>query len=407
MIPEVVRPSRRAMLGVAAAGVLTGCSSGGTTAAAARSGPAPGAAERARAAADSLGLLRRYDAAAAAHPDLAVRLAPLRSEIARHASALGANPPAAVPPAGSTPSASARPTPPAGSTPSAHPTPPAASGSATTRPPATDSAPAAPVPAVPAGSPATLAWLAAAERTLADRRAAALLTVPGDLARLLASIAAADAGHVVLLAPAPPARTGASPDADLASGPSASRSAAPGPGTSGGAGTQADARTSAGGGPGGGGTATGASPGAANVRREASPVLAAAQAALAAEHAAVYGYGAVGGRVGAGRMREARAAYDAHRAARDALVRTVTGLGGTPVAAAAAYVLPFAVPDRAAAVRLAAYLEERVAGAYGDLTRAGTGSVRRDAAAGLRAAAVRAVRWSGGSVAFPGLAERR
>lgn len=396
MIPEVVRPSRRAMLGVAAAGVLTGCSSGGTTAAAARSGPAPGAAERARAAADSLGLLRRYDAAAAAHPDLAVRLAPLRSEVARHASALGANPPAPLPPAGSTPSA--------------RPVPPAASGSATTRPPATDSAPsapAAPVPAVPAGSPATLAWLAAAERTLADRRTAALLTVPGDLARLLASIAAADAGHVVLLAPAPPARTGASPDADLASGPSASRAAAPGPGTSGGAGTQADARTSAGGGPGGGGTATGASPGAANVRREASPVLAAAQAALAAEHAAVYGYGAVGGRVGAGRMREARAAYDAHRAARDALVRTVTGLGGTPVAAAAAYVLPFAVPDRAAAVRLAAYLEERVAGAYGDLTRAGTGSVRRDAAAGLRAAAVRAVRWSGGSVAFPGLAERR
>ncbi|MEC3997505.1 DUF4439 domain-containing protein [Actinacidiphila sp. DG2A-62] len=136
-------------------------------------------------------------------------------------------------------------------------------------------------------------------------------------------------------------------------------------------------------------------------------MLAAAQAALAAEHAAVYGYGAVGGRVGAGRAREARAAYDAHRAARDALVRTVTGLGGTPVAAAAAYALPFAVPDRAAAVRLAAYLEERVAGAYGDLTRAATGTVRRDAAAALRASAVRAVRWSGGSVAFPGLAERR
>ncbi|MEE4540919.1 ferritin-like domain-containing protein [Streptomyces sp. V4-01] len=138
-----------------------------------------------------------------------------------------------------------------------------------------------------------------------------------------------------------------------------------------------------------------------------STVLAAAQAALAAEHAAVYGYGAVGGRVAASREAQARQAYDAHRVARDALIRTVTDLGGTPVAAAAAYELPFAVSGPAAAVRLAAVLEDRVAGAYGDLVGAATGGVRRDAAAGLRAAAVRAVRWRGGSVAFPGLAERR
>lgn len=138
-----------------------------------------------------------------------------------------------------------------------------------------------------------------------------------------------------------------------------------------------------------------------------STVLAAAQAALAAEHAAVYGYGAVGGRVAAAREAEARQAYEAHRVARDALIRTVTDLGGTPVAAAAAYELPFAVSGPAAALRLAAVLEDRVAGAYGDLVGAAGGSLRRDAAAGLRAAAVRAVRWSGGSVAFPGLAERR
>ena len=140
--------------------------------------------------------------------------------------------------------------------------------------------------------------------------------------------------------------------------------------------------------------------------RTASPVLTAAQAALAAEHAAVYGYGVVGGRVAADRQAEARQAYDAHRAARDALVRTVTDLGGTPVAAAAGYRLPFPVDGPAAAVRLAAFLEDRVAGVYGDLVRAATGGVRRDAAAALRQAAVRAVRWSGDSVAFPGLAER-
>ncbi|WP_328438237.1 ferritin-like domain-containing protein [Streptomyces sp. NBC_00444] len=134
--------------------------------------------------------------------------------------------------------------------------------------------------------------------------------------------------------------------------------------------------------------------------------LKALQAALAAEHAAVYGYGVVGGRIDEGRRTEARAAYDAHRARRDALARAVRDLGGTPVAAAAGYALPFAVPDSPAAVRLAAELEDRVAGVYSDLVRATDGTRRRTAAEALREAAVRAVRWRGESVAFPGLAER-
>ncbi|MFF4173931.1 DUF4439 domain-containing protein [Streptomyces sp. NPDC001744] len=134
--------------------------------------------------------------------------------------------------------------------------------------------------------------------------------------------------------------------------------------------------------------------------------LDAAQAALAAEHAAVYGYGVVGGRVGAGRRAEAAAAYEAHRARRDALRRTVRDLGGAPVAAEAAYGLPFRVADRADAVRLAAVLEDRVAAVYSDLVRATEGPARREAAAALREAAVRAVRWRGGDVTFPGLAER-
>ncbi|MGW0413383.1 DUF4439 domain-containing protein, partial [Streptomyces collinus] len=95
-----------------------------------------------------------------------------------------------------------------------------------------------------------------------------------------------------------------------------------------------------------------------------------------------------------------------HRARRDALVREVRDLGGAPVAASAAYALPFQVPDAATAVRLAARLEERVAGVYSDLVRAATGERRGTAAGALREAAVRAVRWSGESVAFPGLAER-
>ncbi|MFH8984527.1 ferritin-like domain-containing protein [Streptomyces varsoviensis] len=134
--------------------------------------------------------------------------------------------------------------------------------------------------------------------------------------------------------------------------------------------------------------------------------LAAAQAALAAEHAAVYGYGVVGGRVDKARAAEARQGYDAHRARRDAMRRTVRDLGGTPEPAAAAYALPFPVPDAQAAVRLAAELESRVTGVYADLVRAATGTLRRTAADAMREATVRAVRWRGGSVAFPGLAER-
>lgn len=134
--------------------------------------------------------------------------------------------------------------------------------------------------------------------------------------------------------------------------------------------------------------------------------LAALQAALAAEHAAVYGYGVVGGRIREGRRTEAKSAYDAHRARRDALAREVRDLGGTPAAAAAGYALPFPVPDSDAAVRLAAELEDRVAGVYSDLVRATVDGRRSMAAGALREAAVRAVRWRGESVAFPGLAER-
>lgn len=134
--------------------------------------------------------------------------------------------------------------------------------------------------------------------------------------------------------------------------------------------------------------------------------LTAVQAALRAEHAAVYGYGVVGGRIGDARRAQARAAYDAHRARRDELRRVVRELGGEPEASAAAYALPFPVPDAAAAARLAAELEERIAGVYADLVRAAAGRRRAAAAESLREAAVRAARWRGGSVAFPGLAER-
>ncbi|MFD3545130.1 ferritin-like domain-containing protein [Streptomyces sp. NPDC058655] len=134
--------------------------------------------------------------------------------------------------------------------------------------------------------------------------------------------------------------------------------------------------------------------------------LEAAQAALAAEHAAAYGYGVIGARTAPERANEAREAHGAHLARRDALTRTVRELGGSPRPSEAAYTLPFAVRTPGDAERLAAEIEDRVAGAYSDLVRSAEGPLRREAADALSAAALRAARWRGVGVAFPGLAER-
>ncbi|MET9774900.1 hypothetical protein ABZ023_11655 [Streptomyces sp. NPDC006367] len=161
-------PRRRSLLLASAAGaaLVSGCSGGPGTG---TSGGAPAAVERvrARAARDSAGLAARYDAVIAAHPGLAGRLRPLRDEVVRHAEAFGG---AGSPPASASGSASARAAGPGD-----------ASG------------------AVPGDEKAALAGLAAAERELTARRAAALLQVPGEPARLLASVAAAGAAHVFLL----------------------------------------------------------------------------------------------------------------------------------------------------------------------------------------------------------------
>ncbi|MER5775982.1 ferritin-like domain-containing protein [Streptomyces sp. NPDC002039] len=134
--------------------------------------------------------------------------------------------------------------------------------------------------------------------------------------------------------------------------------------------------------------------------------LEAAQSALAAEHAAAYAYGVIGARIAAARAPEAREAYGQHLARRDSLARTVRDLGGSPRPSEAAYALPFELRTPADAERLAGDVEDRVAGAYSDLVRAADGSLRREAADALSAAAVRAARWRGVGVAFPGLTER-
>ncbi|WP_189981264.1 hypothetical protein [Streptomyces capoamus] len=157
-------PRRRSLLASAAgAALLTGCSAGSDDGG---TGPSAAARARARAARDSRGLLGHYDAVLAAHPGLAERLRPLRAQVAAHAAAFEE---------GTTATASATAT---------------ASGTGTA---------SASAVAVPAGEKEAVAGLAGAERALADRRAGELLKVPGELARLLASVAAAGAAHAYLL----------------------------------------------------------------------------------------------------------------------------------------------------------------------------------------------------------------
>ncbi|MFG3147714.1 hypothetical protein [Streptomyces sp. NPDC048243] len=178
-------PRRRTLL-AAAAGTfaLAGCSagepSGDTT-----GGSRPSLADRARARAarDSTTLAGRYTAVIAAHPDLEKKLAPLRADVVGHARAFGA---------GSSAGSSASPSASASGT---------ASGSASDSPTASPSGSASARASsdVAARPKDALSELATAELALADERTQALVELPGELARLLASVAAAGAAHAYLL----------------------------------------------------------------------------------------------------------------------------------------------------------------------------------------------------------------
>lgn len=132
-----------------------------------------------------------------------------------------------------------------------------------------------------------------------------------------------------------------------------------------------------------------------------TPEVAALQAALAAEHAAIYGYGVVGAYTSGPQQSAAKSYWHEHLLARDELTGMLTRLGATPVAAQAAYELPFHVTGSGSARRLAAYLEDGVTRAY--LAAVAVAELRAWAATTMRPPALRAMRWRGSTLAFPGL----
>jgi Domain of unknown function (DUF4439) len=136
------------------------------------------------------------------------------------------------------------------------------------------------------------------------------------------------------------------------------------------------------------------------------------QDALAAEHAAVWGYGVVGAALPADGRAPVTAAEDAHRDARDALLVLLADLEADPVPAEGAYALPFPVLSPTDAAALAVTLEDGAAEAWVRvLDQAADADVRRLAVDVLGSTEVRAVDWrrrAGQSPLtrpFPGLPE--
>ncbi len=132
--------------------------------------------------------------------------------------------------------------------------------------------------------------------------------------------------------------------------------------------------------------------------------IAALQTALAAGHAAIYGYGVVGAHLPPEDRPRASAAHDEHRRLRDQLREEIRNSGAQPGAAAPAYDLPFDVTSAPAAHQLAAHVEEGIEMTYAAIVNvARTTEFRLLATRTLAAATVRRTQWGGALTAFPGL----
>jgi len=132
---------------------------------------------------------------------------------------------------------------------------------------------------------------------------------------------------------------------------------------------------------------------------------AALKAALAAENAAVFGYGMAGAQMSGRQRAQAERDWVRHERARDVLTELLVSRGAEPPPAAPGYSLPFPVHNARAAAELAAYLEDQLTAAYLELVGLPDPRLRALGAGEVKAAALRATSWRGGTLAFPGLQE--
>lgn len=133
------------------------------------------------------------------------------------------------------------------------------------------------------------------------------------------------------------------------------------------------------------------------------------QLTLAGEHAAVYLYGVIGGRVSASTQpvlwQRVRDAYERHRERRDQMVAMVRATGAEPVAAEVSYELPNAAMNPAQLEAAALEVEQRCAAVYADMVGSTSGANRQWALDALEDAAVRLLGFGGEPEPFPGIGE--
>jgi hypothetical protein len=137
--------------------------------------------------------------------------------------------------------------------------------------------------------------------------------------------------------------------------------------------------------------------------------LQALQETLAAEHAAVYVYAVVGGRLSESAHPAASArvlaAYEAHRVRRDQLRGWIAASGHTPEAPAPAYRVEVESRAPGPLLGVARATEQRCATVYAQLVAASSDQRRRWAVSALTDSAVRVLGFGGAASSYPGLRE--
>ncbi len=133
------------------------------------------------------------------------------------------------------------------------------------------------------------------------------------------------------------------------------------------------------------------------------------QTTLAAEHAAVYVLGALGGRTSQSADPELfeaiSAAFAAHRVRRDDLTTAISELDAEPVAAKAAYDVPSGLERAERIARVARETEQACATTYSWLVANTVDEMRRWAIKALNETAVRVLTLRGTPEMFPGAGE--
>ncbi len=137
------------------------------------------------------------------------------------------------------------------------------------------------------------------------------------------------------------------------------------------------------------------------------PAVEALQTTLAAEHAAVFVYGVLGGQTSASGSpalyTALTSAYTAHRARRDDLMARLQADGADPVAAEPGYGVPADLSTPTAVTGRARALEESATATYAYLVASTTGDARAWAVDALVDAAVRSTTFGGRPDRLPGL----